>query len=276
MADEAIASRRLESDLRSAITEGGLSLAYQPIIDARTGAIVGREALMRWTHPEYGEIEPETFIPIIEEAGLIGQVGAWVLREACAEAATWDGDIAVAVNMSPVQLGSAGLEATVVNALAAAGLSSSRLELEVTESVFLSDDPSTRSTLARLDSLGVRLVLDDFGTGYSSFGSLARGSFSKIKIDRSFASGAAAGDCQARSIVEAMIGLARGLGLKVTAEGVETADEAKVLTALGCDHLQGFYFGRPERSGRPPRSELLPQRAGIEPRPERRRFGGRS
>ncbi len=275
MADEAIASRRLESDLRSAITEGGLSLAYQPIIDARTGEIVGREALMRWTHPEYGEIEPETFIPIIEEAGLIGQVGAWVLREACAEAATWDGDIAVAVNMSPVQLGSAGLEATVVNALAAAGLSSSRLELEVTESVFLSDDPSTRLALARLDSLGVRLVLDDFGTGYSSFGSLARGSFSKIKIDRSFASGAAAGDSQARSIVEAMIGLARGLGLKVTAEGVETADEAKVLTALGCDHLQGFYFGRPERSERPPRSELLPKRAGIEPRPERRRLGGR-
>ena len=275
MAEEAIASRRLESDLRSAITGGGLSLAYQPIVDARSGAIVAREALMRWTHPEYGEIEPETFIPIIEEAGLISQVGGWVIREACAEAATWEGNSSVAVNMSPVQLGSAGLEATVVSALASAGLDPGRLELEVTESVFLSDDPSTRGRLARLHALGVQLVLDDFGTGYSSFGSLARGEFSKIKIDRTFAGGAAAGDAQARSIVEAMIGLARGLGLKVTAEGVETAREARVLTDLGCDHLQGFYFGRPERSALSPRSELLPQAAGIEERVERRRLGGR-
>jgi EAL domain-containing protein (putative c-di-GMP-specific phosphodiesterase class I) len=164
----------------------------------------------------------------------------------------------------------------VVNALASTGLKAGRLELEVTESVFLSDDPSTRKALARLHSLGIRLVLDDFGTGYSSFGSLARGEFSKIKIDRTFASGAAAGDSQARSIVEAMIGLAGGLGLKVTAEGVETEREAKVLTELGCDQLQGFYFGRPERSALPPRSELLPDRTGLKQRPERRRLGARS
>jgi diguanylate cyclase (GGDEF)-like protein len=276
MAEEAVASRRLESDLRSALADGGLSLAYQPIVDARSGVIVAREALMRWTHPEYGEIKPETFIPIIEEAGLIGHVGAWVLREACTEAATWEGGIAVAVNVSPVQLGSAGLESTVVSALASAGLDASRLEIEVTESVFLSDDPSTREALSRLHGLGVALVLDDFGTGYSSFGSLARGEFSKIKIDRSFATGAAAGDGQARSIVEAMIGLARGLGLQVTAEGVETAHEAEVLAELGCDHLQGFYFGRPEASERPPRVDLLPAHAEVEQRPERRRLGGRS
>jgi diguanylate cyclase (GGDEF)-like protein len=276
MAEEAVASRRLESDLRSALTDGGLSLAYQPIVDARSGAIVAREALMRWTHPEYGEIEPETFIPIIEEAGLIGHVGAWVLREACAEAATWEGGFAVAVNVSPVQLGSAGLESTVVSALASAGLDASRLEIEVTESVFLSDDPSTREALARLHGLGAALVLDDFGTGYSSFGSLARGEFSKIKIDRAFASSAAAGDCQARSIVEAMIALARGLGLQVTAEGIETAHEAEVLAELGCDLLQGFYFGRPEGSERPPRVDLLPAHAEVEQRPERRRLGGRS
>ncbi len=276
MAEEAMASRRLESDLRSALAEGGLSLAYQPIVDASSGAIVAREALMRWAHPEFGDIEPETFIPIIEEAGLIGQVGAWVIREACAEAATWKEDIAVAVNVSPVQLGNAGLEATVVSALAATGLAASRLELEVTESVFLSDDPSTREALSRLHSLGIQLVLDDFGTGYSSFGSLARGEFSKMKIDRAFASGAAAGDGQSRSIVEAVIGLARGLGLKVTAEGVETAHEAQVLTELGCDHLQGFYFGRPERSGRPPRMELLPARTEMEILPQRRRLGGRN
>jgi diguanylate cyclase (GGDEF)-like protein len=276
MADEAMASRRLESDLRRAITEGGLSLAYQPIVDARSSAIVAREALMRWTHPEYGEIEPETFIPIIEEAGLIGQVGAWVIREACAEAATWEADVAVAVNVSPVQLGSAGLEATVVSALASARLGANRLELEVTESVFLSDDPSTRDALSRLHSLGIRLVLDDFGTGYSSFGSLARGDFSKIKIDRAFASGAAGGDCQARSIVEAMIGLARGLGLEVTAEGVETAHEAQVLSELGCDQLQGFYFGKPKQSSGPRRVELLPDQADVKQRPERRRLGGRN
>ena len=251
MAEQAVASRRLESDLRSALTDGGLSIAYQPIVDAASGAIVAREALLRWTHPERGEIDPETFIPIIEEAGLIGHVGAWVLREACAEAAGWPNHIAVAVNVSPVQLGAAGLEATVVSALASSGLDPDRLELEVTESVFLSDDPGTREVLSRLGSLGTRMVLDDFGTGYSSFGLLARGSFSKIKIDRSFASGAAAGDRHARSIVEAMIGLARGLGLKVTAEGVETEHEAHVLTALGCDHLQGFHFGRPTKPEQP-------------------------
>ncbi|MGN6156452.1 MAG: putative bifunctional diguanylate cyclase/phosphodiesterase [Sphingomicrobium sp.] len=276
MADEAMATRRLESDLRSALFEGGLSLVYQPIVDARSGAIVAREALLRWTHPQHGEIDPETFIPIIEEAGLIGQVGAWVLREACAEAASWACGSAVAVNVSAVQLGGAGLEATVVSALASAGLDAGRLELEVTESVFLSDDPSTREALSRLHSLGIGLVLDDFGTGYSSFGSLARGEFSKIKIDRSFASAAAAGDCQARSIVEAMIGLAAGLGLQVTAEGIETADEARALAELGCDQLQGFYFGRPEQSARPPRPDLLPARKPGGERPERRRLGGRA
>ena len=260
MADQAMASRRLESDLRSALTDGGLSIAYQPIVDAQSGKVVAREALRRWTHPERGEIEPETFIPIIEEAGLIGHVGAWVLREACAEAADWAEDVAVAVNVSPVQLGAAGLETTVVSALATSGLDPDRLELEVTESVFLSDDPATRDMLSRLRAIGIRLVLDDFGTGYSSFGTLARGSFSEIKIDRSFASGAAAGDRHARSIVEAMIGLARGLGLKVTAEGVETEAEAKALTKLGCDHLQGFHFGRPLRP-EVPRSGSLKQSA---------------
>jgi EAL domain-containing protein (putative c-di-GMP-specific phosphodiesterase class I) len=277
MTDQAMASRRLESDLRSALSDGGLAIAYQPIVHARSGGVVAREALLRWTHPERGEIPPETFIPIIEEAGLIGHVGAWVLREACAEAAGWPEHIAIAVNVSPAQLGAAGLESTVVNALAASGLHPGRLELEVTESIFLSDDPSTREALSRLRSLGVRLVLDDFGTGYSSFGSLARGSFSKIKIDRTFASGAAAGDRHAKSIVEAMIGLARGLGLKVTAEGVETAAEAKALAALGCDHLQGFHFGRPTRpkSARGSAPKNLPIVSDMEPVPTRRRSGSR-
>ncbi len=275
MAEQAMASRRLESELRHALVHGGLSLAYQPIVDARTATIVGREALLRWNHPERGDIPPETFIPIIEEAGLIGQVGTWVIREACAEAATWDDDVGIAVNVSPAQLGGAGLEATVVGALAATGLTPDRLELEVTESVFLSDDPSTRGALSRLRAIGIKLVLDDFGMGYSSFGSLARGEFSKIKIDRSFASGAAAGERQARSIVEAMIGLAHGLGVLVTAEGVETEGQAKALAALGCHHLQGFYFGRPVKPDRGPRIELLPSIAEVAAPAERRRLGGR-
>ncbi len=275
MAEQANASRRLESDLRSALKDGGFSIAYQPIVDARTGEVVAREALLRWTHPERGEIEPDTFIPIIEEAGLIGHVGAWVLREACADAAAWDNSCAIAVNVSPAQLGGPGLEATVVNALAATGLEAGRLELEVTESIFLSDDPSTREALARLRSLGTHLVLDDFGTGYSSFGSLARGEFSKIKIDRSFASQAAAGDAQARSIVEAMIGLSRALGLRVTAEGIETAEEAKALAQLGCDHLQGFYFGRPIRSSTPRKVQSIELPSEHGPEADRRRFGGR-
>jgi diguanylate cyclase (GGDEF)-like protein/PAS domain S-box-containing protein len=275
MADQAIASRRLESDLRSAVTDGDLSIAYQPIVDAETGAIVAREALLRWNHPEHGDIPPETFIPIIEEAGLIGQVGAWVIREACTEAAGWAEEIAVAVNVSPVQLGGTGLEANVVGALASSGLEARRLELEVTENLFLNDDPLTRRALSRLRSLGVRLVLDDFGTGYSSFGSLARGEFSKIKIDRSFVSGAAAGECQARSIVEAMVGLARGVGLLVTAEGIETAQEAEVLRELGCDHLQGFYFGRPEIPAPTARRKLLAVSTEAANPPDRRRFGGR-
>ncbi len=276
MADEAIASRRLESDLRSALSDGGLSIAYQPIVDAATGAVVAREALLRWTHPEHGDIPPERFIPIIEEAGLIGHVGAWVIREACAEAASWAEDVAVAVNVSPVQLGGSGLEAVVVGALAASGLPARRLELEVTENLFLNDDPVTRRALSRLRRLGVRLVLDDFGTGYSSFGSLARGEFSKIKIDRSFVTGAAAGETHASSIVEAMVGLARGVGLLVTAEGIETAREAEILTQLGCDHLQGFYFGRPQPSTRAPSFDSLAVPGETAFPRDRRRLGGRS
>jgi diguanylate cyclase (GGDEF)-like protein/PAS domain S-box-containing protein len=275
MAAQATASRRLESDLRSALADGGLCIAYQPIVDAHTGAVVAREALLRWTHPEHGEVEPDRFIPIIEEAGLIGHVGAWVLREACAEAASWPEGLSLAVNVSPAQLGGSGLEAVVVAALAASGLDAGRLELEVTESVFLNDDPATRDALLRLRRLGVSLVLDDFGTGYSSFGSLARGKFSKMKIDRSFVTGAAAGDCQSRSIVEAMIGLARSLGLLVTAEGIETRREAQVLVELGCDHLQGFFFGRPEVSHTPRRAPITTG-ADATLAGERRRSGGRS
>jgi diguanylate cyclase (GGDEF)-like protein len=247
MFDQAEDHRLLEQDVRQALGGDGLALAYQPIIDARSGAVVGREALLRWRHPKRGDIPPDQFIPIIEDAGLIHQIGDWVIREACAEAARWDSRMRVAVNISAAQLTGAGLAKTVLGALAATRLEPSRLELEVTESVFLGDDAATLASLERLRSLGVRLVLDDFGKGYSSFGYLSRAHFAKIKIDQSFVRGAAerAKDCVA--IVHAILALARGLGVETTAEGVETEAQANIMRQLGCTQLQGYYFGRPVR-----------------------------
>ncbi len=187
-------------------------MAYQPIIDAATGETVGREALLRWRHPKRGDIPPDQFIPIIEDAGLIHQIGDWVIREACAEAVRWDGEMRVAVNISAAQLTGAGLAKTVLGALASTRLEPSRLELEVTESVFLGDDAATLASLERLRALGVRLVLDDFGKGYSIFGYLSRAHFAKIKIDQSFVRGAAEGAKDCVAIVHAILALARGLG----------------------------------------------------------------
>jgi len=248
MFDEAEDHRLLEQDVRQALGGDGLALAYQPIIDASTGEMVGREALLRWRHPKRGDIPPDQFIPIIEDAGLIHQIGDWVIREACAEAAGWDGEMRVAVNISAAQLTGAGLAKTVLSALASTRLQPSRLELEVTESVFLGDDAATLASLERLRALGVRLVLDDFGKGYSSFGYLSRAHFAKIKIDQSFVRGAAEGAQDCVAIVNAILALARGLGVETTAEGVETERQAEVMRQLGCTQLQGFHFGRPVRA----------------------------
>jgi diguanylate cyclase (GGDEF)-like protein len=248
MFDEAEDHRLLEQDVRQALGGDGLALAYQPIIDAGTGEVVGREALLRWRHPKRGDIPPDQFIPIIEDAGLIHQIGDWVIREACAEAARWDGEMRVAVNISAAQLTGAGLAKTVLGALASTRLLPSRLELEVTESVFLGDDAATLASLERLRALGVRLVLDDFGKGYSSFGYLSRAHFAKIKIDQSFVRGAAEGAQDCVAIVNAILALARGLGVETTAEGVETERQAEVMRQLGCTQLQGFHFGRPVRA----------------------------
>ena len=237
--------RSLENDVRNALGSDGLALHYQPIIDARTGRLVGREALLRWSHPVRGPIPPDQFVPIIEDAGLIHQIGDWVIREACAEAVRWEGNLRVAVNISAAQLCGSGIAETVLGALAATGLAPSRLELEVTESIFIGDDVSTLAALERLRAIGVRLVLDDFGKGYSSFGYLSRAQFSKIKIDRSFVAGAAEGERDCSAIVRAILALARGLSVETTAEGVENEREAAVMRALGCDQLQGFLFGRP-------------------------------
>jgi diguanylate cyclase (GGDEF)-like protein len=237
--------RSLENDVRNALSSDGLALHYQPIIDARSGRLVGREALLRWSHPVRGPIPPDQFVPIIEDAGLIHQIGDWVIREACAEAMGWADDLRVAVNISAAQLSGSGIAETVLGALAATGLAPGRLELEVTESIFIGDDVSSLAALERLRGIGVRLVLDDFGKGYSSFGYLSRAQFSKIKIDRSFVQGAAEGERDCSAIVRAILALARGLSVETTAEGVENEREAAVMRALGCDQLQGYLFGRP-------------------------------
>jgi diguanylate cyclase (GGDEF)-like protein len=247
MAEQAAANRALESDLRSALKNGELGLAYQPIVHARSHKVIAREALLRWTHPIRGEVPPDLFVPVIEDAGLIGQVGNWVLREACREAAGWEDGARVAVNVSSAQLASGpGLINHVILALASSGLAAERLELELTESIFLAGDSATRATLDELRALGVRLVLDDFGMGYSSYTCLTNGEFSKIKIDRAFTAAAAQpGPPPERAIVESILTLARGLRLEVTAEGIETPEQAALMVALGCGQLQGYLFGRP-------------------------------
>ena len=245
-------NRLLENDVRAALEEDRLSLSYQPIIDAASGALVGREALLRWNHPTRGSIPPDQFIPIIEDAGLIHQIGDWVIREACREASRWDPSIRIAVNISAAQLSGSGLAETVLGALAASGLAPGRLELEVTESIFLGDDLATLASLERLRALGARLVLDDFGKGYSSFGYLSRAQFAKIKIEQMFVRGAAEGERDCLAIIHAIIALANGLDIETTAEGVETEGQAAAMRALGCNELQGFYFGRPMPAGQFP------------------------
>ena len=236
--------RLLETALRQALERGELHLDYQPVVDGRTERLVGFEALLRWTNPRLGAVSPAKFIPIAEEARLIGPIGEWVVRTACREAASWPGDVRVAVNVSPEQLCSSSFAAVVATALAESGLVPDRLELEVTESVFMKDSGATR-VLESILELGVHLSLDDFGTGYSSLGYLSRTRFSTIKIDRSFVRNAARGVPEALAIIRAVVALARSLGMATTAEGVETEDELAMIRDLGCSKVQGYYYGRP-------------------------------
>ncbi|MDY7523273.1 MULTISPECIES: putative bifunctional diguanylate cyclase/phosphodiesterase [unclassified Sphingomonas] len=237
--------RVLEQALRKALTNDELHLTYQPVVDAGSGRLTGFEALVRWTHPELGPISPVKFIPLAEDARLIAPIGEWVLRSACAEAAKWPGDARVAVNVSPEQLHNPGFVAVVASALANSGLPARRLELEVTESVFMRDDTGAVKVLERILDLGVRLSLDDFGTGYSSLGYLSRTRFSTIKIDRSFVISASKKVPEAIAIIRAVVALAQSLGMATTAEGVETEDEHLMVQELGCTKVQGYYFGRP-------------------------------
>jgi len=238
------ARRTLELALRVALANGEFELHYQPLVSLDDRRITCCEALIRWQHPERGLIPPAEFIPLAEEIGLIVPLGEWVLRQACADAMAWPGDVKVAVNLSPIQVMNQNLVAVIVGALAAAGLPASRLEVEITESVLMQNSETTLATLHRLRELGVKISMDDFGTGYSSLSYLRSFPFDKIKIDRCFISGLATGD-DSVAIVLAIAGLAKHLGIATTAEGVETRQQLQQVKALGCSEIQGFLFSAP-------------------------------
>jgi len=267
----------LEQDLRDAIATGGLDLYYQPVVDANSNVIAGFEALLRWNHPQRGWLSPAKFVPIAEDTGLINAIGEWAIRTACDDLAKWPGDIRCAVNVSPLQFANPQLPSIITNAIARTGIHPSRLELEITESVFLNDDEGTDAMFAALKRVGVRLALDDFGTGYSSLGYLKKAPFDKIKIDQSFVRGATEPGSRNGAIITSITSLAKSLGMDTTAEGVETFDELELVRSLGCSHVQGYIYSKavdddgahklmlagPEiepqgpRSSRAPRSTML-------------------
>ena len=235
----------LESDLRVAMEKGQLHLAYQPCVDSSSEEVTGFEALIRWDHPERGSVSPTEFIPLAEEIGLINEIGEWVLRTACAEAAKWPNHITVAVNLSPIQFKSHELPSKVRMVLNDTGLAAKQLELEITEGVFLSNDDHVHDMIGALKDIGVKLALDDFGTGYSSLSYLQRVPFDKIKIDRSFVSGASDPQSRNAALIRAMVGLASDLNMQTTAEGVETREELALVRSLGCSLVQGYLFAKP-------------------------------
>ena len=236
---------QLEQDLRDAIAQGGLELYYQPVVHAETEHIAGFEALLRWNHPTHGWLSPAKFIPVAEDSGLISAIGEWALRTACHDLSRWPESIRCAVNVSALQFANPQFATVVTNAVAQARIDPTRLELEITESVFLNDDQGTDAMFTALKRIGVRLALDDFGTGYSSLGYLKRAPFDKIKIDQSFVRGATQKGSRNAAIITSITALAQSLGMDTTAEGVETLDELELLRKCGCSHIQGFVYARP-------------------------------
>jgi diguanylate cyclase (GGDEF)-like protein/PAS domain S-box-containing protein len=238
------ARRMLELDLRKGFTNGEFELYYQPLVNLKTNAVSGFEALLRWRHPERGLVAPGEFIPLTEEIGLIVPLGEWVLREACAQAAKWPEPLKVAVNLSPAQFRNRGVVKAVLTALAHSRLPASRLELEITESVLLGESDANLATLHQLREIGVHISMDDFGTGYSSLSYLRSFPFDKIKIDRSFVSELTERpDCLA--IIRAVAGLGTSLGIATTAEGIETPEQLAQVRAEGCTEVQGYLFSAP-------------------------------
>ncbi|ALL12442.1 putative bifunctional diguanylate cyclase/phosphodiesterase [Caulobacter henricii] len=259
MDEELQARRALELDLRRALTAGEFQLYYQPLYHLGDDRVTGCEALLRWNHPDRGMVSPADFIPIAEEIGLIVQLGEWVLRQACAEAATWPDHVRLAVNLSPAQFRDRALVSTVVSALAVSGLPAQRLELEITESVLLQDNVANMSMLHDLKALGVRISMDDFGTGYSSLSYLRSFPFDKIKIDQTFVRDILE-DSDAMAIIKAVLDLGSSLGIVTTAEGVETVEQLNALRDQGCAEIQGYFISRPA-----PASEIA-RLLGVEAR----------
>ena len=238
---------RLVEDVRTALRRGEFEVHYQPQFETRSRRLVGFEALARWQHPDHGTISPAVFIPIMEEYGLIETLGAWVLNIACAEASTWPAGLKIAVNVSPLQVRSPRFTLTLADVLMRSGLAPQRLELEITESVFLKDADGARAQLEQWKALGVRIALDDFGCGYSSLGYLSALPIDKLKIDRAFLAGFDLDDPTATAgiILRTIVYLGRSLGMTVTAEGVERPDQLDYLARLACSEVQGFLLGRP-------------------------------
>ncbi len=266
------ARRLMQQDLHVALARNELELYYQPLVELSTERVCGFEALLRWCHPVRGMVSPGEFIPVAEDTGLIVEIGEWVIRRACREAATWPDGVKVAVNVSPLQFKSPNLLACVESALHDSGLQASRLELEVTETVLLRDDGATLDILHRIRDLGVRVSMDDFGTGYSSLSYLRSFPFDKIKVDQSFVRDLAT-KLDSVAIIRAIAGLGLTLGMRTTAEGVETAAQLGEVKAAGCTEIQGYYFSRPvpasrvqslireiaDRLARPDETEALPR-----------------
>ncbi|MEL6542001.1 MAG: EAL domain-containing protein [Pseudomonadota bacterium] len=243
--DAALQGAIIEEGLRDALTLGQISLNYQPLVNPRSDDVEAFEALMRWDHPEHGRISPAQFIPIAEQTDLVVRMGEWALKQACHDALDWPGDRKVAVNISAKQFMTPGFVKTVAEALAESQLDPSRLELEITESVFVGDDENVDKTFASLKKLGVRLAMDDFGTGYSSLGYLKRAPFDKIKIDQSFVRGCTLSGDTNPAIITAIVALAKALGMQTVAEGVEAMDELELVKERGADLVQGYIYSKP-------------------------------
>jgi len=243
MSRDLVRRREIEDELRIALQRDELSIFFQPIVDLETGRIKTFEALVRWFHPEKGELRPDEFIPVAEETGVIVTLGNWITAQAARTAAQWPDDVTVAVNLSPLQIRAPGAALGIRNALREAGLDPRRLELEVTESLFVEDNHATASFVEELSALGVKFALDDFGTGYSSLGYINNFPFSKIKVDRSFVSGPNVGR-KSDAIIRAVAEMASTLGMDIVAEGLEKIEQVEAVRAAGCNLGQGFYFSR--------------------------------
>jgi len=243
MTRELVRKKEIEAELRAAIQRDELSIFFQPIVDLETGKIRTFEALVRWFHPEKGELRPDEFIPVAEDTGVIITLGNWITAQAAKACAGWPEEVTIAVNLSPVQIRAPGAALGILSALKEANLDPRRLELEVTESLFLDDDANTARFMDDLAAEGVRFALDDFGTGYSSLGYINKFPFKKIKVDRSFVSGPNIGK-KSDAIIRAVAEMGATLDMDIVAEGLETIEQVSAVRAAGCTLGQGYYFSR--------------------------------